>query len=112
MSRTDAEVCVCLGCGGVFQHPKLVTEVTGERCSVSPCCGEAWASARRCSGCGRWMAEHSGLHGLCPDCARNAAERFRKLLIDEFSQEEREVLNDAFDGVPLTRPEQGRISPG
>lgn len=102
MRESEGEVRVCLACGRPFRELRTVTEPFGEQEAVSPCCGEAWAPAERCDRCGGWMARNSGTHGLCAACAGAAERRFRQLLREEFSGAEREVLNDRFDGVPLT----------
>lgn len=98
---------ICMGCGETFHRPIRVEEDSGERKLVSPCCGEGFRDAVSCRSCGTLLAEGTDEHGLCPACAHGAVERFRDLLRREFTGPEREALNDAFDGVPLTEPERG-----
>lgn len=100
---------LCLGCGRVFDWPRAweeqhgQPELPGERFSLSPCCGDGYVKAVRCARCGKWMARDGG-HGLCGRCAGQAVGRLRRLLMDQFSREERLAVNEAFDGVPLTGP--------
>lgn len=96
-----------MGCGETFHQPVQIEEDTGERRSVSPCCGEGFRCAISCRSCGRPIQEGEDIHGLCPDCARQAVERFQALLRRDFTGAEREALNDAFDGVPLCGPGRG-----
>lgn len=98
---------VCLGCGEAFEQPVRVTEASGERRLCSPCCLESFAPGVRCEGCGAFLPQGQERHGLCPDCAGDAVERLRDLLRRGFTQAERDVLNDAFDGVDLSGQERG-----
>ena len=102
---------VCSQCGQEFSTPWIVREYHGELerqaewLSVSPCCAEGVVPAVRCCSCGEWTAEQGVEHGVCPRCAGRVVERLRQLLKSEFSQQEREVINDAFEAVPLTQVE-------
>lgn len=100
------EFYICLNCGAVFHKPRPVTECHGEKHDVSPCCGEDFAQGSECSYCGKEMPAAEGRHGLCRKCAWSTVEHFRWYLCNNFSEAQRAVLNDAFDGVPLTQPEQ------
>lgn len=93
---------ICLGCGQAFEQPVRVAEASGESRLYSPCCREGFSSAVRCSGCGAAVAQGEEVHGLCQDCAGGAVARLREFLGRGFTQAEREVLNDAFDGVDLS----------
>lgn len=100
------EAYICCGCGRGFDRPADYAEPeTGERLLLSPCCGQAFRESARCSGCGRLLPAGEG--SLCPVCRREAVDRF-KLLLGGFTQEEREAINDAYDGVPLTEEREGR----
>ena len=92
---------VCCGCGEAFRQPVRVPEASGEVHWVSPCCGEDYREAVPCALCGRPVSRARRRHGLCPRCAGESVARFARRL-EEFSPEEREVINDAYDGVPLT----------
>ena len=87
-------------------------EYAGERQLVSVCCGDGFDEAVQCAGCGGWEAGSALHHGMCRRCARKTVERLRTVLREEFSTEEREVLNDAFDGVPLTVEKEYEASSG
>ena len=100
------EFYICFNCGSSFRQPKMVTESHGEKHAVSPCCGDSYSPGARCSYCGREMLQAESRHGLCRKCAWSTIEHFRWYLLNNFSSPQRAVLNDAFDGVPLTEPEQ------
>ncbi len=99
---------VCLGCGQAFEQPVQVAEASGERRCYSPCCREGFTPAVPCRSCGAALPQGGDVHGLCPDCAEAAVERLRDFLRLGFTPAEREVLNDAFDGVALS--EEGERS--
>ena len=90
---------ICTGCGQAFEEPAAYVEPsTGERRRLSPCCLEAVREAVPCPVCGDPMeAEET----VCPVCARRALERFRRSL-EDFTPEERELLDLAYDGRSLT----------
>ena len=97
----DRFICRC--CGEGFGWPVHRTEPeTGETHLVSPCCHGGFYEAARCEGCGRLIPAEEGR--LCSRCRAGAVERFR-LLLDRFTPEEREAINDAYDGVALTETE-------
>lgn len=102
------EIYICMNCGSAFHEPKAVTELHGEKHSVSPCCGDSFAAGAQCGYCGREMLEAESRHGLCQKCAWTAIEHFRWHLLNNFSDAQRAVLNEAFDGIPLTEPERVR----
>ncbi len=93
---------VCLGCGEAFEQPVRVAEASGESRLYSPCCRESFTPAVHCRNCGAALPQGEEVHGLCPDCAEEAVARLREFLCRGFTQAEREVLNDAFDGVALS----------
>jgi len=47
--------------------------------------------------------------GMCRKCAEKTVARMRYLLFNEFTEAQREVLNDAFDGVALTEPDKAKV---
>ena len=101
---------ICLGCEGLFNTPEQVNEPgTGETHRRSPCCKDGFAPVMECVHCGKLVAVGADLHGLCRSCAEKVVNRLRYLLNNEFTDAEREVLNDAFDGVPLTDPEEAKV---
>ena len=79
---------------------------------VSVCCGDGFDEAAQCVRCDGWEVKGALHHGLCRRCAQKAVERLRAVLREEFSREEREVLNDAFDGVPLAEGGEDETSSG
>lgn len=106
---------ICLDCGNEFTHPKTIEEKHGdpfqlrEKHRVSPCCHSTFAEAMRCGGCNALIAAGADCHGLCRKCAERAVDRLRYLLLNEFTEAEREVLDEAFDGVFLTDPDKAKV---
>ena len=106
---------ICLDCGNEFTHPKTIEEKHGdpfqlrEKHRVSPCCHSTFAEAMRCGGCNALIAAGADCHGLCRKCAERAVDRLRYLLLNEFTEAEREALDEAFDGVFLTEPDKAKV---
>ena len=101
---------ICLDCGKAFRGPELIEEFeTGEHHWKSPCCHGGFVPAVICGNCDKLIAGGSDFHGLCGDCATKTISRLRYFLMNEFTESEREVLNDAFDGVALTEPEKAKV---
>lgn len=105
---------LCSNCGGCFDAPFIHTTNHGlphyqERSSLSPCCREVFTASQPCARCGAPVSTDGRFHGLCQRCAQDTLTHLRRLLHTEFIDSEREVLNDAFDGVPLTQPEQAHL---
>lgn len=105
----------CLNCGDPFQKPKVLEDKhgepwrIGEKRRVSPCCRDSFVKAVGCTGCGELVPAGKDLHGLCRKCGEKTVSRLRYMLLNEFTEAEREILNDAFDGVPLTDPEEAKV---
>ena len=107
------EQYICLNCEKLFSNPVQVAEKdTGEHCWRSPCCLDGFAPVIACDHCGELMTAGSDLHGLCRACAKAVVARLRYYLNNEFTDSERKILNDAFDGVPLTDPESAKVVGG
>lgn len=107
------EQYICLNCEKIFRDPARVREPgTFGHFWRSPCCLDGFAPVMTCDRCGKLMAAGSDLHGLCRACAEAAVARLRYYLNNEFTDAEREILNDAFDGVPLTDPESAKVVGG
>lgn len=54
-------------------------------------------------------AERLKWFGLCRSCAQEALAAFKVLLLADFNDAERKLLNDCFDGVGLDEPEKARL---
>lgn len=105
---------ICMNCGMQFDHPTTVVDNHGlpffsEKHRVSPCCRDTFVEAMPCQSCGHDVGKGADYHGLCRKCAEEAVSRLIYLLYNEFTEAQREVLNDAFDGVPLTEPDKAKV---
>lgn len=95
------QALICAGCGRSFEGLRPVEEPHGERRLTSPCCGEGFSTAQRCGHCGNLAEADSLRHGLCRACCRWTVEEFKWYLSRRFSPEQREILNEEYDGVSL-----------
>lgn len=106
---------ICLNCGEEFSHPTILEDRhggpfgLGEKYRVSPCCHDGFTAAVTCPLCGELTAAGYDSHGLCRKCAEKTVERLQYFLYNEFTEAQREVLNDAFDGVALTDPDEAKV---
>lgn len=107
---------ICLDCGEEFSRPKIIEDkhdddpfTPREKHRVSPCCYTGFAAAMNCDDCGALIAIGKDAHGMCRKCAERTVARMRYLLFNEFTEAQREVLNDAFDGVPMTEPDKAKV---
>ena len=107
---------ICLDCGEEFTHPKIIEDkhdhdpfTPREKHRVSPCCYTNFAAAMNCGSCGTLIAIGKDTHGMCRKCAERTVARLRFLLFNEFTAAQREVLNDAFDGVALTEADKAKV---
>ncbi len=106
----------CLNCGEPFQKPKTIEEKhgepfrIGEKRRVSPCCKDSFVKALVCTGCQELIPAGKDQHGMCRKCAEKTVGRLQEHLIHDYTEAERQVLNDAFDGVALTEPGEAKVS--
>lgn len=47
--------------------------------------------------------------GMCRVCAQDTLDAFKGLLLADFNDAERKLLNDCFDGIGLDEPEKARL---
>ena len=59
-----------------------------------------------CRQCGASIPEEQSLYKLCKKCEQEAWERFRYLMLNEFTDAEREFLDGCIDGKSLTDIEE------
>ncbi len=106
---------LCLSCGARFREPQIMEEKhgephrAGERFWASPCCGEEFVPVRPCEDCGQVYPERELNYGLCAGCGEAAVERLRQYLRSAFTNQQRELLNEAFEAVALTQAEQAKV---
>jgi len=106
---------ICMNCGGQFEHPTVFVEnhnlpFYSEKISLSPCCRDTFMPTMRCAVCGDVLAAGTDHHGMCKKCAVAAVDRLCYFLNNEFTEAEREVLNEAFDGVALTESDKAKVT--
>ena len=59
-----------------------------------------------CENCDEEITEEQSAFKLCEDCEKKAWERFRFLLLNEFTQSEREFIDACVEGHSLTEVEK------
>lgn len=68
-------------------------------------------SLRFCQHCPTPLSEEEARkwHGCCRRCAQDTLDDFKALLMADFNDAERKLLNDCFDGVGLDEPKKARL---
>ena len=64
-----------------------------------PICKGAYEEIKPCKICGSY--EHETGEDFCNDCKADVQKRFRSFVLSEFTTEERELLNELYDGEPI-----------
>jgi len=105
---------ICMNCGKQFETPAVEVDTHSlpffcEKHRVSPCCRDTFVETMACASCDAEIGKGTDYHGLCRKCAEQTVERLRYFLYNEFTEAERQVLNDAFDGVALTDPDEAKV---
>ena len=98
----------CLNCGHLFEEGEqivsegLMGECHGmkvyERYEMCPVCKSEYKEASCCSMCGEYFI---GEDDYCEDCKKSVVEKFRKILKNNFTMQEIELLDEIFDGESL-----------
>ena len=91
---------ICNSCGNLFERPKVIKDYhyeledcPAEDIAVCPICEEYDIELiRKCKLCGTY--EKLLKAGACPVCRLNITTRLSKLINNEFSSSERDVLDE------------------
>lgn len=92
---------ICTECGNIFEEgeEKLIHEPHGEKIKCCPCCNGTYEEAKPCKICGEFVcSEHEE---YCNECKENVKARFSKFIENNFTKEERELLNELYDGEEI-----------
>ena len=86
-------------CGHLFENGEQSywTEPHGERLSGCPLCHGVYESARPCAICGSYENKETK-EDYCSDCKKSVKDRFLDFVEKEFTKEERDLLNELYDG--------------
>lgn len=97
----------CSKCGHLFEEgeQKIVHDCTGEfwgapaydTYSVCPMCGGDYEHAKSCRICGGYDTSLTE-YDVCDECQNELLKRFNDLIENNFSAEERGILNELLDG--------------
>ena len=87
----------CNECGHLFEEGEQASwvEPHGERLSGCPLCYGVYEIARPCKLCGDYGNTEED---YCEDCKNDIKKRFSDFVEKEFTEEERELLNELYDG--------------
>lgn len=90
----------CKECGHLFEdgEEKRWVEPHGETLRGCPICFGVYEIARPCKICGAYSSDNGE---YCEICKNDIKQRFVDLLDKHFTKEERELLNELYDGEPL-----------
>ena len=85
----------CQDCGHIFEEGEQTywTEPHGEQMVGCPLCHGTFEPATPCRICGA-----SCLEDYCEECREDVKDRFQKFVDCAFTKEERELLNELYDG--------------
>lgn len=96
----------CKSCGHLFEEgeEKVYSEKIGEfggapayqSYSACPICGENYEKVNPCEICG--SCNHDADEKYCDECKKEVKTRFSRFVENNFTKEERELLNELYDG--------------
>lgn len=95
------KVYKCEECGNLFEDGEQArwTEAHGEAWGCCPICKGGYEEAEPCKICGTY--QHNSDEEYCEDCKKDVKKRFAEFIEREFSKEERELLNELYDGETI-----------
>ena len=88
----------CSECGHIFEEGKFKSwvESHGEEMQGCPICFSAFREVKPCKMCGSY--NHDAESDVCDECKKKVEKRFADFVEQNFTAEERELLNDIYDG--------------
>ena len=97
----------CEECGHLFEEGEQAkwTEMhgfshgDGEEWSGCPICKGDYEEIKPCKICGSY--DHDYGEEYCNACKKDVQKRFSAFIEEEFTEEERKLLNELYDGEPL-----------
>ena len=99
----------CLECGNLFEEGEQArwVETHGldtppyEEWSGCPICKGGYKEIKPCKICGSY--DHDYDEEYCNACKKDVQKRFSTFIAEEFTEEERELLNELYDGKELLK---------
>lgn len=88
----------CIECGHIFDdgEQERWIEPHGEVWESCPICKGDYEEVEPCKICGTY--NHECQEEYCEDCKKDVKNRFMTFIEREFSKEERELLNELYNG--------------
>ena len=66
---------------------------------VGDVCFSSFEEVKPCKVCGGY--NHEGLESFCDECKKTVKKRFSDFVVANFNKEERELLNELYDGEQI-----------
>lgn len=88
----------CTGCGHIFEEGEFISwiEPHEEEMQGCPKCFSPFEEVEPCKICGSY--NHNAENDFCDECKKVVAKRFSEFVENNFTKEERELLNELYDG--------------
>lgn len=97
----------CASCGHIFKEGEQATWIemhgftygNGEKFEGCPICKDGYDEINPCKICGSY--EHDFDEDYCDECKNDVQKRFLAFIESEFTEEERKLLNELYDGEQI-----------
>ena len=99
----------CCDCGHIFEdgEEKKISECVGEyggspayeEYTACPVCNGSYEEIKPCKICGSY--DHDYDEDFCELCKKDVLKRFQNFVNNEFGEEEKELLNELYDGQSI-----------
>ena len=88
----------CSECGHLFEDGEEARRVEshGEPMQGCPKCFSAFEEVKPCKICGSF--NHEAKEAFCDECKKTVKKRFSDFVDSNFTKDERELLNELYDG--------------
>lgn len=99
----------CIKCGCVFDDDEIAVwnENHGERGGVPmlekmggcPLCEAEFVEVKKCELCDEYVIEKDSGETYCDECKRITLERFARMMLENFGEEEIELIAEEWEGT-------------
>jgi hypothetical protein len=91
----------CSECGHIFEEGEFKSwiEPHGEEMQGCPICLSVFEEVKPCKMCGSY--NHNAESDVCDKCKKGVEKRFADFVEQNFTAEERKLLNDLYDGKDI-----------
>jgi hypothetical protein len=78
-------------------HESEITRAQGEK-ACPHCLDFDFEEAEQCEKCKAWFFEDEIENGVCEECEIDLIKEFQSLIVNNFTETERKILNEIYDG--------------